>query len=89
MLKIEVESGIYGKEEVVYYNYCISYGYWGSLSPCRFDTYGVAALFAVYSSGTLSNYGANSIGLRPSISLRPGTMIDKGNGTSNNPYVVS
>ena len=60
-----------------------------SLSPCNFVIYS-AYEFGVSSSGYLNGYGVGySYGLRPAVSLQPGTMIDKGDGTVGNPYVVS
>ena len=71
-----------------YYLYNGSY-YW-SLSPSYFGNRGAAREFYVYSSGYLSNTIANlNHGLRPVVSLKPGTeFVDGGEGTTANPYVV-
>ena len=60
-----------------------------SLSPYNFRI-NYANGLVVGSAGNLDNSGVgNSYGLRPAVSLQPGTMIDKGDGTVGNPYVVS
>ena len=47
--------------------------------------------FHVYSSGDLHDYGVwvAELGVRPSISLKPGfSIIGNGDGSENNPYIV-
>ena len=45
--------------------------------------------FSVNSSGDLNDYTVNSTGgVRPSVSLAPGTMVSDGNGTANFPFEV-
>ena len=45
--------------------------------------------YALESSGTMNGYVLSyTYGVRPSVSLKPGTVISSGNGTANNPYVV-
>ncbi len=59
-----------------------------SLSPSDFS-YDYAAGFYLYSSGDLSYSNVyDSNGVRPSISLAPGTIITSGDGTSENPFTV-
>ena len=59
-----------------------------SLSPCAFGNVYAFGFYAY--SANLSIYGVNdSRGLRPVVSLRPGTEFDTGgDGTGTNPYVV-
>ena len=62
--------------------------YW-SLSPAYFNV-GSASEFSVDSTGRLSGDSVHySFGLRPSVSLRSGAVIDKGTGVGNDPYIVS
>ena len=63
--------------------------YWWSLSPSYFDN-DVAYGFYLYSSGQLNyyNYVSVTYGVRPSVSLAPGTKIAGGDGTASNPYTV-
>ena len=73
-------------ENTSYYLYTGNYQW--SLSPSHFSLYS-ALEFDVDSSGALNNYRVpGSFGLRPSVSLRLGTVITKGNGSSSNPYVI-
>ncbi len=60
--------------------------YW-TLSPTSFDEYSRG--FGVQ-GGILRNEIAfmNSFGVRPSVSLAPGTKTFDGNGTADNPYVI-
>ena len=59
------------------------------LSPSYFSHWN-AFQFGLSSSGDFGSYYfvASSYGLRPSISLKPGTILSGGNGTSTSPYVV-
>ena len=60
--------------------------WWWALSPSYFDN-NTAYEFNVNS--VLSNYYVSSTrGVRPSVSLAPGTMISDGNGTSNFPFEI-
>ena len=48
-----------------------------------------SSVFNVYSTGDLyGSYVYNGLGVRPSISLSPGTVISSGDGMSDTPYVV-
>lgn len=63
---------------------CTEYNWW-LLSPYSFTT--TATEFGVgLSLGSLAVHG--TVGVRPSISLAPGTLINAGDGTSNSPYVI-
>lgn len=60
--------------------------YWWSVSPYHFHFYNAYG-FIVYSSGSLDYfYVYNAYGVRPSVSLAPGIMINNGDGTSEAPY---
>ena len=62
--------------------------YW-TLSPWNIWLTSVVAI-NVSSSGSFNHTDVRvSFGLRPSVSLRPGTVIDKGTGVGDNPYIVS
>ena len=63
--------------------------YW-TMSPCSFSG-GYAFVFVVHSDGNLYNYGNvnNSRGVRPVINLKADTQFSGGNGTSENPFIVS
>ena len=59
-----------------------------SLSPSSFD-YSGAVGFTVYYGYISGNYVDYSSGLRPSVSLKPGTeFLDGGEGTKTKPYMV-
>jgi hypothetical protein len=63
--------------------------YWWSLSPYFFDS-NVAMEFSLGSGGG-SLYGNNvggSDGVRPAVSLIPGTSFASGDGSSDSPFVV-
>ena len=62
--------------------------YYWSLSPLYFYL-NYANGFLVGSSGSLGNYSVtNSGGVRPSVSLAPGTKSIDGEGTPESPYIV-
>ena len=62
------------------------YSYW-LLSPNSIGT--AFNGWSVSSSGYMSySYGTNSSGIRPVVSLKPGTMYTKGDGSKANPYVI-
>ncbi len=79
-------GGNNGSATTTYYLYTNDY-YW-SLSPGIFYvSYDVE--FYVSSDGTLnSNLVSNSSGLRPAVSLKPGTQVASGTGTVLDPYVI-
>ena len=58
------------------------------LSPFDFNR-NYAGVFNLNSSGTLDRYSVGSTrGVRPSVSLKPGTYVYCGDGTASNPYIV-
>lgn len=62
--------------------------YYWSLSPRSFGNTGATG-FRVGSSGDLRNNGVDySYGVRPSVSLAPGTKHSGGDGTETSPYIV-
>ncbi len=71
-------------------SYLYTNGVWWSLSPRSFDSYNADAYgFNLRSSGYLSNYRVyNSFGVRPAVSLAPGTSFASGDGSSDTPYIV-
>jgi hypothetical protein len=62
---------------------------WWSLSPLYF--YGSSAYVCTVNSSGGLNFGASSDsnGVRPAVSLKPGTTYSSGTGTSDDPYVVN
>ena len=70
-------------------NYYLKTGqYWWSLSPYCFSNHHAYG-FNVYSNGYLSTSSVNtSYGVRPSVSLAPGTKSIDGEGTPESPYIV-
>ena len=62
--------------------------YQWSLSPYGFNRNN-AIEFSLYSSGRLDNgYVYNTRGVRPSVSLKPGTYATGGDGSFSTPYIV-
>lgn len=60
-----------------------------SLSPCYFYVYYAQGFRLNSGSGYLSSYNTNSsFGVRPSVSLAPGTSILSGDGSANSPFKV-
>ena len=62
--------------------------YWWSGSPYSFNS-NIAFEFNVDSSGTFHNSDVGvAYGVRPAVSLKPGTKFASGDGTASDPYVV-
>ena len=57
-------------------------------SPGNFG-YAYYREFYVHNAGTLVYDVSTSFGVRPVVSLKPGTIISSGDGTSNTPYIVN
>ena len=70
--------------------YLTSGAYWWSLSPYRWGS-NDARGFDLYGSGGLysDDVVLNTRGLRPSVSLKPGTPVVRGSGTVDDPYIIS
>ena len=71
-------------------NYLYTGQYYWTMSPFGFNGR-YAYVFFVRSDGNLYNYGNvnNSRGVRPVINLKADTQFSGGNGTSENPFIVS
>ena len=73
-----------------YSSYLRSGGSFWLLSPYFRNSYGYAIEFFLNSGGNLgSNYVNNTFGVRPAISLQPGTTAASGTGTATDPWVVT
>ena len=85
--EIRLAGGKIGSSNTTYYLYTNQN--WWSGSPSYF-TVSNANEYYVYSSGNLtSDYVRLARGVRPAVSLKPGTkFLSGGDGTSTNPYVV-
>jgi len=85
--EVSLAGGVFGIGNSNYYLYNNRY-YW-LLSPDDFY-YSYANVGGVYSGGALNFFNVDSSnGARPAISLKPGTVILKGNGESTSPYVIT
>ena len=88
--EIVLAGGLARTQNTSFYLYNGSTYYW-SLSPSIFLSdypYVVAGEFPVY-SGYIGHSTVNySYGLRPAVSLKPGTPVVSGTGTVANPYVI-
>ena len=81
--EINMAGGLSGITNNSYYLYN-NQVYW-TLSPFSLD---IGANEWV-GTGRLGNfYVINALGVRPSVSLKPGIVLSGGNGTGNNPYTV-
>ena len=71
--------------------YLYTGGHHWLLSPCSFNTLGsLSDVWSVRASGYLNSaYVTDTLGVRPSVSLKSTTTITKGDGTIDNPYIVS
>ena len=72
------------------YYYLYTGGNYWSLSPSHFNSVN-AGEFTLSTAGSISSYGSvvNAGGLRPVVSLKPGTEFESGgDGTPTNPYIV-
>ena len=85
--EIRLAGGKYSTSNSTYY-LCTNH-YWWSGSPLYYAN-NYAYEFYVNASGMLINYNvSNDRGVRPAVSLKPGTKFSSGgDGTSTNPYVV-
>ena len=59
------------------------------LSPVNFYNNVEYGLVVFYTGSLNSEVISSSNGIRPSVSLVPGTMVNGGNGTANSPYEIS
>ena len=59
------------------------------VTPKKFSSFGSAYIYLVYESGTISSTSSGGYeGVRPSISLKPGTIYTLGDGSMANPYKI-
>jgi hypothetical protein len=85
--EIAYAGAVYNISNSTYYLYTGSY--WWSLSPSYFSG-SYAFVWNVYSNGAIGSYYAYfSTGVRPAVSLKPGTTYTSGTGTTADPYVIS
>ena len=85
--EVMLAGGKSGTANSTYYLYTNSTFWLGS--PHSFD-YRYANEFNVRSTGNLGSDDVNTtIGARPAVSLKPGTVISSGDGTSNTPYIIN
>ncbi len=85
MDEVVMAGGKWGTANSSYYLYNGNY-YW-TMSPYSTSSNPYASVFIVYSDGNLASANAN--GVRPVINLKADTTFSDGNGTLDNPYVVS
>lgn len=84
--EMAMAGGKYNTANSSYYLYNGQYQW--SLSPSNFY-YWFATGWRMNSTGNLyDNYVTYSIGLRPVVSLKPGTMVSGGDGSSSSPYII-
>ena len=84
--EVMLAGGRRGTSNSSYYLYTGSYYWLGS--PYDFSYYNAFG-FRVYSTGYLSDHSVSfANGVRPSVSLQPGTAITGGDGTVESPYIV-
>ena len=84
--EIRLAGGKRDSNNSTYYLYTNQY--WWSGSPDYFNV-GNAVEFGVFSSGALSNgFVGGARGVRPAVSLKPGTKFSSGDGSYTDPYVV-
>ena len=77
-------AGDNGKSKSTFYLASVAY-YW-SLSP---NFFGVVDAYEFQGDGyILGGYVGSANGLRPSVSLKPGTPVISGDGTVTSPYII-
>ena len=85
--EVAMAGGVYGTNNASYYLYTGQF-YW-TISPCYFSG-GTAYVFSVNSAGTFNGHFVNdTIAVRPVLNLSADVTVSSGDGTMNNPYVVS
>ena len=87
--EVVLAGGFGGRSNTSYYLYTNQY-YW-TMSPSFFYAeYRFAAVFAVYSNGTLDGGDVSTAwGVRPVINLKADVTITRGNGSSSSPFEVT
>ena len=61
---------------------------WWTMSPNYFYSYYARVYFLNTTDSLSYSNSSNSVGVRPSISLKKGTKVESGEGTVENPYVI-
>ena len=85
--EVMLAGGKGGTGNSTYYLYTGQQSFW--LGSASIWYYSGASGVGVLSAGNLfNNYVYYEFGVRPSISLKPGTQVSGGDGTTNSPYVV-
>ena len=70
-------------------NYLATNNYWWwSLSPFCWNSDYANALGVSPDARVSDSFVGSSYGVRPSVSLQPGTVVQRGNGTASNPYLI-
>ncbi len=90
--EIAYAGGVLAQVNINYYLYTGDYFLWSG-TPSRFSDLNYSNMnaheFAINSSGYFGIINVReSISFRPSVSLKSGTSVVKGNGSSDNPYLV-
>ena len=86
--EVNMVGGAYRTNNTSYYLYT-GQEYW-TMSPYDFTSTGSANMFVVFSLGHLVGNGVgHSYGVRPVLNLSADVTISSGDGTMDNPYVVS
>jgi hypothetical protein len=83
--EIAYAGAVQGTSNSTYYLYTGQY--WWSLSPYCFDSY-VYVWYVTFNGSLRTNEVYNSGGVRPAVSLKPGTTYTSGNGSTSSPYIV-
>ena len=87
MDEVNMAGGINGSANTLYYLYSGN-TYW-TMSPSDFGNWLDANEVCVSSSGELSRGSVNWYGVRPVINIDPSKITFSGNGTMQDPYVIS
>jgi len=81
-------SGVTGTESIIPISYLTTNGYFWTLSPAAFVRTSIASAF-MFTNFVDSEYAdMTTLGLRPSISLKPGIKILSGDGSFEKPYQI-
>ena len=88
MDEVNMAGGINGSANMLYYLYSGN-AYW-TMSPFNFNDWFVSYMVRVSNDGSLNtNNTTNWYGVRPVINLDPDNLTFTGNGTMQDPYVIS
>jgi hypothetical protein len=79
-------GGRYSSDNSTYYLYT-NKNYW-TLEPNRYNDYYAGGFGVNYGGNLGQSYVISSYGVRPMISLKPGTRFTSGDGSANTPYVI-